>query len=484
MSDPEKFGKYTILRRLAVGGTAEISLARYDGIGGFEKTLVLKRLLPSLCEDRSQVTQFLNEARIGACLAHPNVVQTHEVGEVSGRYFIAMEYVPGADLERVMRILGAAGKRLPLEIALRVVSEVCAGLHFAHSRADAAGQALHIVHRDVTPANILISNDGSVKLTDFGVAKVLDSRSMARSGVFRGKFAYMSPEQCAGERLDARSDIFSLGIVLYEITLGRRPFQGENQFQILREISEGVSTPPRVIDPRYPVELEAIVLRALAHDREDRYPSALEMQADLEQFAAWRGFRASSVQVAEFMQGVLSLNEPEIDPGAALEELGAQARSAAAEGAAREALDELAEWVAEETTTSRTRELGEGPFTPEKISKVYREGCEAFQRQDYRRSIDTFRVVLHRSPRHELARKGLYRAVVSALRESPDEEFRDVLGRAADLFDLERFEECKDLVDDVIGETPLSSPQSGLLRRISAVVSERIAQRDAGMFPG
>jgi tRNA A-37 threonylcarbamoyl transferase component Bud32 len=457
---PERFGKYTILRRLAVGGTAEISLARYDGIGGFEKQLALKRLLPSLCEDRAQVAQFLNEARISACLSHPNIVQTYEVGEVNGRYFIAMEYVSGEDLEKILRRLSSDRRRMPLETALRIISEVCGGLHYAHSRADAAGRPLQIVHRDVSPANVLVSHDGSVKLIDFGVAKLLDAQSLAMSGVFRGKFAYMSPEQCAGEPLDARSDLFSLGIVLYEVTLGQRPFQGENQFQILRQISEGVPVPPRVVDPRYPPEMEDIVLRALAPRREDRYPSALEMQADIEQFAAWRGYRAGSVEVAEFLAKLFATSD------------------AAAAAAGGERPDDLEEWVGEETTTARERaeaaargQLG--------VAEAYREALEALQKRDFRRSIDMFRRLLARAPGHQLAREGLDRAVVSALRAQRAEEYREALLRAAELYSGGELAKCRAIVEDVIGEVPISSPDRGVLRRVSALLAEWLADQRA-----
>jgi tRNA A-37 threonylcarbamoyl transferase component Bud32 len=464
---PERFGRFTVLRRLAVGGTAEISLARYDGIGGFEKLVALKRLLPSLCDDRSQVTQFLNEARISACLSHPNIVQTYEVGEVEGRYFIAMEYVPGEDLEKILRRLGP-GNPMPLALALRVVSEVCGGLHYAHGRADSAGRPLQIVHRDVSPANVIVSCDGAVKLIDFGVAKVLDAQALARSGAFRGKFAYMSPEQCAGEPLDARSDIFSLGIVLYEATLGHRPFQGENQFQILRQITEGVPTPPSQVNSAYPPELEAIVLRALMRRREQRYPSALEMQADLEQFGAWRGYRASSVDVATFVTRLFSAPEPSA--------LASGATPAAAGAVGRAAHEDLAEWNVEETTTAQERAEA-SPSGEEGVSAIYQEGLEALNRRDYRCALDAFRRVLARAPSHQLAREGLDRTVASALHAPQDQEYQRDLERAAELFARGDLARCRAVVEDVIGEVPISSPDRGVLRRISALLAERLADQ-------
>jgi serine/threonine protein kinase len=465
LKQAERFGKYTLLQRLAIGGTAEISLARYDGIGGFEKLVALKRLLPNLCEDRSQVAQFLNEARIGAVLAHPNVVQFYEVGEVEGRYFIAMEYVHGTDLERIARWLAQSSSRMPVEIALRVVSEVCSGLHYAHERTDAGGRPLGIVHRDISPANVLVSYDGAVKLIDFGVAKLLDRESLGRSGNFRGKFAYMSPEQCAGEPLDARSDIFSVGIVLYEVTLARRPFAGENQFQILRQITEGMAIPPRAVDPTFPIELEAIVLRALAQRREERYPTAREMQADLEQFGAWRGYRSSSVDVAEFVTQLLATASDPRDAAAAFEALGAEAR-------ARD--DERAEWTIEETNTgdgSQVSDVG----SEEAVARHIREGREAVARRDYRRALEHLRRALAREPTNSDARKTLDRVVIDALRASSCEDVREGLVHAAELYQGGDYKRCRVLIEDLLGDVPMSSPDRPVLRRISGILAERLA---------
>ena len=465
MKETERFGKYTLLQRLAVGGTAEISLARYDGIGGFEKLVALKRLLPNLCEDRQQVAQFLNEARIGAVLAHPNVVQFYEVGEAMGRYFIAMEYVHGTDLERVLRQLVAEKRRLPLEIALRIVSEVCSGLHYAHERADASGKPLGIVHRDISPANVLVSFDGAVKLIDFGVAKLLDTESLGRSGVFRGKFAYMSPEQCAGEPLDARSDIFSVGIVLYEATLGQRPFIGEDQFQILRQITEGMATPPRAVDPSYPTELEAVVLRALAQRREERYPSAREMQADLEQFGAWRGYRSSSVDLAEFVAEQALTPQDAHAAGAAFEALGAQVRARG---------EENYDFTAEETNTAHER-TGVGPegTDPAYLVRLIHEGGSAMERRDWRRAVELLRRAHSRAPDNKEARTGLDRAIVGALRGATCEDVRDGLERAATLFEGGDLRRARVLVDDLLGDVPLSSTDRSVLRRVANVLAER-----------
>jgi hypothetical protein len=352
---------------------------------------------------------------------------------------------------------------MPVEIALRVVSEVCSGLHYAHERTDAGGRPLGIVHRDISPANVLVSYDGAVKLIDFGVAKLLDRESLGRSGNFRGKFAYMSPEQCAGEPLDARSDVFSVGIVLYELTLGRRPFAGENQFQILRQITEGMVTPPRAVDPSFPVELEAIVLRALAQRREERYPTAREMQADLEQFGAWRGYRSSSVDVAEFVTQLIAKVSDARDAAAAFEALGAEAR---AQG------DDHAEWTIEETNTeSQVSESG----SAEVVARLIQDGTQALARRDFRRALEHLRRALAREPTNTDARTTLDRVVVDALRAATCEDVQGGLEHAAELYRGGDFQRCRVLIDDLLGDVPMSSPDRGVLRRISGLLAERLA---------
>jgi serine/threonine protein kinase len=273
---------------------AEIFLARVVGIPALNKTVVLKRMLPQLAQQRDFIEMFLDEARIAATLQHPNVVQTYDVGVANGSYFIAMEYLHGEDLLSITKALTREGRPWPIEHVLNVVISLCAGLHYTHEKRNANGKPLNIVHRDVTPTNVIVTYDGHVKLLDFGIARSADRARQTRYGGLKGKFPYMSPEQCRGEPLDRRSDIFSLGVVIYELTLGRRPFGGATDYLLMQEIVSRPAVAPRAIDPSYPPALEALVLRALSKDRAERYPTVAEMQDDLEALARASGLFLST----------------------------------------------------------------------------------------------------------------------------------------------------------------------------------------------
>ena len=219
-SPAPRLGRYTLLRSLGAGGMAELFLARADGIEGFAKLVALKRILPHKATNERFVRMLLNEARLVAALSHPNIAQVYDIGLAHGEYFFAMEYVHGQDLAHILH--RAPGRRIHLENALHVAIGVCAGLHCAHMARDPSGQPLDIVHRDVSPSNVLVSYQGAVKLVDFGVAKAATLVSETREGVIKGKYGYMSPEQCLGDPLDRRSDVFAVGILLWEMTVGRR----------------------------------------------------------------------------------------------------------------------------------------------------------------------------------------------------------------------------------------------------------------------
>ena len=302
MDFPQQFGKYTLLRRLATGGMAEIFLARQVGVSGFEKEVVVKRLLPENAANQEFVSMFLDEARIAAHLTHPNIAQIFDLGQEGEDYYIAMEYVRGADLRRVCSQGIAEGNYLPLHHAVRIVAEVCDALTYAHGRTSKDGRPLNIVHRDVSPTNILVTYDGGVKLVDFGIAKAENKVSVTKTGQIKGKYGYMSPEQCRGDHLDARSDIFAVGINLYELTLGRRLFRGDSDVETLRAIESGAIPAPRSISPDYPARLEAIVLRALARDANDRYTHARDLQVALEDFLAESSLRATAGMLGEYMR--------------------------------------------------------------------------------------------------------------------------------------------------------------------------------------
>lgn len=279
-----RVGRYELLRRLAIGGMAELHLACATGVAGFQKIVVLKRVLPHLAADAEFVRMFLDEARLAAHLDHPNVVQVLDIGEAGGEYYYAMEYVHGRNVRELLGAAAHAGG-LPLEVALTIAIGVAAALDHAHRRVDLEGRAMELVHRDVSPANVLVSYDGAVKLTDFGIAKAATRNHETLAGTMKGKIGYMSPEQCRGESVDRRSDIFSLGVVLFELTTCERLFFADNDFAVLNRVVAGRFDRPSQRVPSYPPALEQIVLAALATDREARYASADVLRRDLEAFA-------------------------------------------------------------------------------------------------------------------------------------------------------------------------------------------------------
>jgi len=291
-----RLGRYTLLRSLGAGGMAELFLARADGIEGFAKLVALKRILPHKATSERFVRMLLNEARLVAGLDHPNIAQVHDIGLEHGEYFFAMEYVHGQDLARVLH--RAPHHQLHLENALHIAIGVCAGLHCAHIARDGTGRPLDIVHRDVSPSNVLVSYQGAVKVVDFGVAKAATLVSETREGVIKGKYGYMSPEQCLGDPLDRRSDVFAVGILLWEMTVGRRLYMFKGELASLQRIVYVDAPRPSKFDPQYPEQLERIVMRALARDPRQRYQSAEQLQLDLEQFALDHRLAVSAVSMA------------------------------------------------------------------------------------------------------------------------------------------------------------------------------------------
>jgi serine/threonine protein kinase len=302
-SAPRRLGRYEILRSLAQGGMAELFVARLAGIEGFARQLVLKRVLPNLARDREFVDMFLGEARLAATLHHQNVVQVLDIGQDDDGFFFAMELLHGADVGELLRRTNAA---LPFSIALEVIRGACAGLHYAHERSSPQGAALGIVHRDVSPQNLFVTFDGGVKVLDFGIAKAAHqiSNHFTRSGTLRGKLPYMSPEQCRGEPIDRRSDIFSLAIVLWEITVGERLFGATNQsdFEILKSVIEQDAPRPSSRRADYPPHLEKIVMKGLQREPSARFQSADELQAELETFIRMSSSWASTRDVARYMR--------------------------------------------------------------------------------------------------------------------------------------------------------------------------------------
>ncbi len=304
MSEAVLFGSYELLDRIAEGGMAEVWRARSRGVAGFEKTVVIKRVLPSLMANPGFAEMLVREAKIAALLSHPNIVQIFDLGEERGAYFIAMEHVPGKDLGAVMSLAeqGPDRARLSLPLKLWIVSEVAKALDYAHRRKGDDGRPLHIVHRDISPQNVLLGFEGAVKVADFGIARA-DQQELGRGEdpkVLRGKYAYMSPEQANGEPLDRRSDLFSLGIVLWELLAGQRLFRGGSTGETLERVRAADVPPlPEGLGPRG--ELDRILGRALARDRAARYASAAELQSDLAQLAFDLGAPVDESDLSEAM---------------------------------------------------------------------------------------------------------------------------------------------------------------------------------------
>ncbi len=300
-------GRYELLRRVAKGGMGEIFLARMRGAAGFEKLVVIKTILPHLAEEKEFVEKFLDEGRIVVQLTHGNIVPVFDMGEEQGEYFIAMDYVPGRDLRAVLKLLHARGERVPPNLAVHIAAEVCKGLHYAHGKSDDAGRHLRLVHRDVSPSNVLLSRGGEVKLIDFGIARAANKLSSTASGRIQGKFCYMSPEQASGAPVDPRSDVFSVGVLLYEMLVGTRPFEGESDMESLELVRQAEYTPLLELDPELPETLEAIVSRALARSREARYPDAEAFQLDLLGYL----FASGTPMTAAMLAGLLEDLYPE-----------------------------------------------------------------------------------------------------------------------------------------------------------------------------
>jgi serine/threonine protein kinase len=278
----DAFGPYLLLERVARGGMAEVFRAKRTGIAGFEKIVAVKRILPHLSDNQEFVRMFVDEAKMVAGLTHPNIVQIFDLGKLETSYYIAMEYVHGRDLRSIQRRGEERGYRMPANLCAYLVSRVCAALDFAHRKKDDQGRPLRIVHRDVSPQNILISFDGEVKLTDFGIAKAAARASTTDKGALRGKLLFMSPEQAWGAAMDQRSDIFSLGVVFYEMLCGQKPFVGEEELGVLDMVRRCQLVPLRQVQPEIPSVLEAVVMKALEREPEQRFQTAGEMQREID----------------------------------------------------------------------------------------------------------------------------------------------------------------------------------------------------------
>lgn len=310
--EPQRFGKYQILERIAAGGMAEIFRARVDGIGGFQRTFAIKRILPHLTKNQDFVAMLVEEAKIAGLLSHANIVQILELGNVDDHYFIAMEYVNGRDLAAILGRCREKGITLPVPHAAFVVIEMLKALEYAHNRQVMRGGRtvpLNIVHRDISPANVLVSFHGEVKLTDFGIAKASVKALETMSGVIKGRFDYMSPEQARGDQVDQRADLYAVGVVLYELLTGRHPFRQKGEAATLDAIRKGIFELPSSVNPDVPPSLDQVVLRALAPDINERYQTAGQLKEALDRFFHDSGFIFSASTLAAFTRGLF----PEAD---------------------------------------------------------------------------------------------------------------------------------------------------------------------------
>jgi serine/threonine protein kinase len=303
--EPEAFGKYFLVDKIATGGMAEIFKAKAFGHGGFENLVVIKRILGHLGENEEFVEMFVDEAKVSVALQHANIVRVYDFGKVFDNYFIAMECVDGKDVRGILRKLARKRRYLPIDFAVYIAHEVCRGLAYAHTKTDLRGHPFGIVHRDMSPSNVLVSYEGDIKIADFGIAKAEQNTYNTADGVLKGKFEYMSPEQARGEQLDARSDLFSVGIILYEMLTGRRLFKGESDVATLEAIKAAEVGPPSAVTPRVPEALDRIVLRALSADREDRYPSAAALQEELHALLD-KPLDTTSAELAAFMRDLFA----------------------------------------------------------------------------------------------------------------------------------------------------------------------------------
>ena len=311
----ERLGKYELVRHLASGGMAHVFLARVSGAAGFARHLVLKTMRPTGDDDPALVAMFLDEARLVATLHHQHIAQVYELGVTDdGTYYLAMEYLHGETVRAVLDRARESGSRLPLELGLAIAQATAAGLHHAHERHAPDGRHLGIVHRDVTPANILAGYDGSVKLIDFGIAKAIARATKTQTGFIKGKAGYMAPEQALGQPVDRRADVFSLGVVLYELTTGERAFAAATELEAAQRIARAEVVPPSMVQPGYPAMLEEVVMTALARDPDHRFPDADVMGRAIGAAADWLGVIPGPAAVARTMRRLFGVRaEPWLD---------------------------------------------------------------------------------------------------------------------------------------------------------------------------
>ena len=295
-----------MVKRLSTGGMAEVFLTKAAGVKGFEKIVAIKRILPWASEDDEFTTMFIDEAKISSRLSHANIAQVLEFGKENGQYFLAMEYIPGQDLKSIRQRLQGTEATVPIPMVLHVGARLCQALDYAHQLKTADGSDMELIHRDVSPPNVIVSYDGGVKLIDFGIAKAAARATRTRAGRLKGKIAYMSPEQVQGISIDHRSDIFSLGILLYELLTMRDLFHGKNQIDTMNQVRRAEVDAPSTHNPDVPPEVDEIVLTALAKERGQRYDRASKMREDIQRYLVRSRTVFGTNHLAEWMQSTFA----------------------------------------------------------------------------------------------------------------------------------------------------------------------------------
>ena len=298
---PREFGKYHLIERIATGGMAELYLAKLYGAGGFEKDLAIKKVLPHLAQDQAFVQMFMDEAMITVTLNHGNIVQVIDFGELEGEYFLVMEFIDGVDLQLLIKRGAESYDPIPVGLSVYVAEQICRGLHYAHEKLGPDGNTLQIVHRDVSPQNVLLSFEGQVKLVDFGIARAASRISSTQAGVVKGKLAYMSPEQLTGQVVDRRSDVFAAGIILYEMLTNHRPFEGATPHETMALISRGKYQEPQKLNRHVPRKLAKLVAKALETNPKKRFPTAGALANELSAFLHSEGNPPESSTLAAFI---------------------------------------------------------------------------------------------------------------------------------------------------------------------------------------
>ncbi len=303
---PIPFGKYLLLDRINIGGMAEVWRAKTFGAGGFERLVAIKRILPNIAEDEEFITMFIDEAKITVQLNHANIAQIYELSSIANSYFIAMEYVSGKDMRAVFDRCRKRGEPAPIPLSCYLIAQCCEGLDYAHRANDKNGRPMGIVHRDVSPQNALVSYEGEVKVIDFGIAKAAGKATKTQAGILKGKFGYMSPEQIRGLPLDRRSDVFAIGVCLYEMLTGERLFVGDSDFSVLEKVRKVEVLPPSHFNRKIPDALEKIVMKALAKDVDERYSYGSELGEDLRKFLYTSGYSFGRKDLAAFMKATFA----------------------------------------------------------------------------------------------------------------------------------------------------------------------------------